>query len=523
MTILSLFLALQFLSIANASQTLMEYLELPARPINAKVSVDDEQKVSIMMTKSAGGTLELTNQNGDHFKLTLPAGALLHDTEISLAPITSFEQTELDFEQTPTGVEISPDGLELLKSATLTITPKTKISIKELAAFTANQAGEDVHLANIDSNGANGPVVLTLLHFSSYSIYGSLSIRESLRASAMSLQKNRIANWVADQLQRQKNGEVIDQDWFKTSLKEWIDRVLVPVTNEVQSCQAGRAAISELLGLDRTTALLGGNLQDMLNNNLTTVLYNRTYHYCYQEAEKACYQDHRPFDVQIAALQAARQSQLLFDSLNPFAVKMMELAEKCLHFEFELHSFMRAGEVNAGMTITAEAKFPVNYNIVGQPIKNTGPIRVTNMTMDTGDTDTVCTLTSLTAPPVDLFIPRLLVADLRFDQSLWVDIGNLVPPSQGNFMCVYTNPDSGEQTSMPISMPPGGGAGSVWGGMFIGTHTLGRFKDYNMKNGMFEPRKWDVLYGDIFATKSYNHKVEEIEERTNLIIYHRPK
>ena len=518
------FLVTCFALCAHAELTLKEYLEQPAHPIDAKIKVDETKKVTVLIKAKEGGELELTNTRGDNFKLTIPAEALLLDTEISLSEISTFENSVLNFSQTPSGVEISPDGLALFKVATLTITPKIKISPKELAAFTSNASGMDVHFANINSNGATGPIELSLLHFSNYSIYSSLTVRESIRSASMSLSKNRISNWIANQLQLKKNGENYDQEFFENSIKDWINSVLKPMINDIGSCAAGRATIVELYGSERQAELLGLDIKKHIDINFREVLFNKTYNYCYEETERACYQDHRPFDVLHAGLSAARQSMLMLDYLNPFAIKMLNLSEKCLNFEFEMYSKMTGGDSSSGVSVTAKAKFPFNYDSYGRPLKITGPIQVMDMQMFTEGSDTECSLTSLSAPPVDMTITHFGMADMRFDQTLWVNLANLIPPSQGNFLCIITDPDTGHKTPFPISMPPGGPTeNSFWGGMLVATHHLGKARDYNMEKGQLEPRKWNVHYGDIFATKDYDQKVEEVTEKTNIIIYHRPK
>ena len=74
-----------------------------------------------------GGVLRTWNERGDGIELTVPAGALTEDVEISLRPLSEPPTDAIAAHVFP-GVELLPDGLSLLVPATLRVTPAVPVA-----------------------------------------------------------------------------------------------------------------------------------------------------------------------------------------------------------------------------------------------------------------------------------------------------------------------------------------------------------------------------------------------------------
>lgn len=74
-----------------------------------------------------GGVLRTWNERGDGIELTIPAGALTEEIEISLRPLST-PPTEVIAAHIFPGVELLPDGLSLLVPATLRVTPAVPVA-----------------------------------------------------------------------------------------------------------------------------------------------------------------------------------------------------------------------------------------------------------------------------------------------------------------------------------------------------------------------------------------------------------
>ena len=64
---------------------------------------------------AAGGTLDATGADGTAYKLTIPAGALVSDADLSMTPVSSIGG--LPFDSLVGAVDLQPDGLQLLTPA----------------------------------------------------------------------------------------------------------------------------------------------------------------------------------------------------------------------------------------------------------------------------------------------------------------------------------------------------------------------------------------------------------------------
>jgi hypothetical protein len=112
----------------------------------------------------AGGTVKTTAADGTEFALSIPEGALLEPTTVTLTPVTSIGGLPMSG-GLEAAVDISPDGLYLYAVATLTITPAKAMGGAETIGFGYRGSGSDFHLEPLLSGTG---LVYGLVHFSGY-------------------------------------------------------------------------------------------------------------------------------------------------------------------------------------------------------------------------------------------------------------------------------------------------------------------------------------------------------------------
>jgi hypothetical protein len=504
---------------AFADLSLIDYMNQSPQPMNAALVASEEHTAQADIDQS-GGSIQLQISDGSTFQLTIPAGALPRKTKISMAELVSFEHPLLAQAKSKIGVQLSPDGLLFAKPAILKIIPKTPIAISDLVPITADHDGQEVRLATIDPTSVVtvNSVELSLNHFSPYVLTGSQTLRESILKAFNSLAASRIQAWTANEILKMKQGQTTDLAVFQKAFNEYFETVVKVHAGSVESCEGGLESQRQLLGWLRQVQLLGAD-DSIATDNFKTALSTKTAKLCKARVEIACYQDHRPFDVIEIALGFQRQAQLLGVENDPTGDELLHLAEKCAHFEFEMKSEIFNSE-DFVMSVTAETKIKLWIENIFEGFKSQGSVQVTSMKLDLDPIK--CTLTSLIAPPANSDIVDFGLRDYRFDQSLGVFIRGLYPQSAGNFKC---KDDSSPPNVFDISLPMAGTQdpdSSFWGGMFLAFHSQPRANEYNAKEDKYEFFKWDVLYGEKFATKKYIRSLEMLKEETHMTIYHRP-
>jgi len=110
-----------------------------------------------------GGEVSAVGGDGTVYRLSVPSGALLFETAITITPVSAIPDLPL------TGgllaaVEFAPDGLQLWAGATLTIELPSAPDPADLAGFGWQGAGDGVHLALVAVEGST--LTLGVTHFS---------------------------------------------------------------------------------------------------------------------------------------------------------------------------------------------------------------------------------------------------------------------------------------------------------------------------------------------------------------------
>lgn len=135
----------------------------PGPSITPLLDTDRESNASI---GPDGGTVEATGADGTEYTLTLPADALVEETEISLTPIIRIDDLPMSGGFVA-GVHFEPSGLELFRTAILTTTPPAELSLgadEALTGFVYDGSGENLALTLAEA--AESSFSLPVDHFS---------------------------------------------------------------------------------------------------------------------------------------------------------------------------------------------------------------------------------------------------------------------------------------------------------------------------------------------------------------------
>lgn len=121
-------------------------IAVTARPRPARVRPQlDTARVAAADVGRGGGSVTATGADGTRFTLTIPAGALLDPTNVSLTPLTSAGKLPMGARGLK-AVEIGPSGQDLLKPATLAIAPPKLPGKAALTGFAFDSGGRQFHL-----------------------------------------------------------------------------------------------------------------------------------------------------------------------------------------------------------------------------------------------------------------------------------------------------------------------------------------------------------------------------------------
>lgn len=496
---------------------LVDYLNQSSASINLKVATDSNFEVEVAVTAKQPATMQLKGKDGTVYTLEIPADALLENATIKMTEIKHLGQNNFQITHNPYGVVLEPSGLEFAKPARLIIDLAKPIPTQTMVPISGMHNGDDISLAMIDINENLDPNKVTLMvsHFSTYSIFGSLTARETIFRAFNELTKNRISSWFADQVIKAKEGRPFDPDYFKKTLVDGFDLVVKPRLLNFTSCEGGRLALQDYLSWQRQAQLLGFEMDTSGQVPYARVATTKAASLCYDQAKLACYVDHRPFDVLVMALGFARQSALIGMNNDSEVDRLLELASKCINFEIEVTSSLTITD-----SYTMIAKGTGRFMVLNRDFFNPfvdGMIKIVDVKMHDMDD---CTLVGIDAPEADFLMKKIFMNDIKFDQSLGVFINPISPKSNAHFECPI-----GDGSSFPISIPGTPEPSEIFGGFYMMLHSQPTANEFNPKKGYYEMFKWNVLHGEKFATKSYKRSVPafNLEENTEFTIYHRPR
>jgi hypothetical protein len=241
----------------------------PPNPLDVSIRTNPA-KAQTKVLGPAGGTLRLRLADGTEVHLKLPAGALVFDTEIGMAPAAiegwGFAPTGL------AAVQLSPEGLDLLVPASLSFRRAETDSSPNTGQIAWAANGIDLH--PIPASDALSGATIPIDHFSGYGFAWDLTESywgdwEQYRGRTWEAYIEQILAGILNQ-ERQRQFilgedplEALDQ-MVMGMLNSWYDWVYTSLMSSAEtSCANGRAAAAAQITLSRRIALIGGDMHDL--------------------------------------------------------------------------------------------------------------------------------------------------------------------------------------------------------------------------------------------------------------------
>lgn len=223
----------------------------PPNPLDVQAHTDGSRRATATIGL-AGGTLEATGADGTRYTLTVPAGALLSDAQISMTPIVSIEG--LPFSGgLAAGVQLEPSGLRFGDFVTLEIDGHPPVSAQAETGFLYQQDGEELQLYPVDEDPAS--TTLEVMHFSGVGIArGTEAERNAQLLRATTDVEGRLGQQLATLF---RPGEPADHTAVGATLRAYHDQIVRPLILAALS-DDGLAvqAINRYLGWDRLVQLM---------------------------------------------------------------------------------------------------------------------------------------------------------------------------------------------------------------------------------------------------------------------------
>jgi hypothetical protein len=199
--------------------------------------LDDSRAVSATIGVD-GGVVQATGSDGTEYTLTVPADALLEDTQITLTPILEIPDLPMSGGFVG-GAHFEPSGLELFRTATLQVTLPSAPDLgsdARLAGFVYDDDGKNLALTIAEAEGDS--FSLPVLHFSGGGAGSATpsNLKEAFAAGGADA-------YVAELLEGLSN---LDFPAIDSSLRRWYEQRIKPALQAaVSSDQALASALGE--------------------------------------------------------------------------------------------------------------------------------------------------------------------------------------------------------------------------------------------------------------------------------------
>ena len=488
-------------------------------PIDLAVTPETGNTVSALIP-AAGGELRATGSDGTVYALTIPDGALVADTEISMTPVASV--TGL-----PTGgdvtfaVQLAPDGLHLDDFATLTITPAAALPIDQQIPFGYEAAGSGMFLALPVVNDPR--VQLRILHFSGYGVTKGLladlgPVRQRLGGDAEARLNSQIAELLARERVLEQSGQPVAIDFHEQlrSLLDEFQRQVVDVRLAAAgtSCANARLALESLLNIIKQRQMLFPDADPSVPVSLLTTLA----HVCTQEEYELCRDEHIVWRMLPVILQMEHRRQVLGIPDEAEWAFEKNLAAKCLTFEvrFESEASVQQGPVRAVSAVTSKVFIALDPD----SLRVTGHSSLTN---------TAYKITSKVSGGCSIKGTRggseLKVTDLSFTFDPPKTVPGTTTQDPGTLKDVTLTYLPGQTTEVGSIACPGAPAQTLsalnWSDMYLGIHPGERAKP----DGAYATKVWKVAQAAKMGTKEWDLTAAAagIAEHGTFELYHEPR
>ncbi len=313
----------------------------PANPVDVDGTADATRAVSEYVDWQ-GGTIEATGADGTTYELTIPQGALVDETRITMTPLTKVDGLPFGG-GLRAGVDLAPDGLRFVKPATLEISGASIDPALE-TGFAYHGDGQDLHLSPmVRDPHVHGFVVQ---HFSAYGIaHGTDAERRDLLVRRTESTERQLEQIVAQELQRDRQhqlglpgGAPARLEVIEGAIEAYHDQVLEPLMKAALTDDGlvGRA-INRYLLWERTVQLMLGDdifpaKRDARANEFRQIILNAS-----QRAYERCLAGNVG-EIPVL-ISWERQIQLL--ELGHLVAPLHDRLRKCARFELDMESDVR--------------------------------------------------------------------------------------------------------------------------------------------------------------------------------------
>jgi hypothetical protein len=230
-------------------------------PPTVTVTEDLSNEASVEVSSDAGASVETSGGAGADFSLTVPDGAVLQPTAVSITPIVSLGSSLLG-SVFIAGVQMEPEGLTLFKPATLEITLPPGTPTDGIVGFASNGDGTDFHFVPATAFGS--VVTLQISHFSTAGVAESCVAMADEQLLSPQAYADNIASCIAAAAQ-DRDGTFPDnmtqeeRTAIQVALANWYYEVVEPLLSDGAACLDDQGCSQEggehllLLGIQEYT------------------------------------------------------------------------------------------------------------------------------------------------------------------------------------------------------------------------------------------------------------------------------
>lgn len=453
----------------------------------AELTVDLEpgQAVSSVVP-ATGGELTTVGSDGTRYTLTIPEGALLTDTYITMTPIASI--ADFPFSGGLGGaVQLEPEGLYFYEDVILTIDTAQDIPLENQVFFGFNAESDGLYLASPVVESAD--IQIRLQHFSGAGVGNGVSAEKAAVLNRIADRTEaRIQSEVADYLsqERQKallgsedDAEVPEhirealQDYFNNVVKNRIKAALA----DSATCEQGRRALQTYFGYERQRQLLGVDDDTGIDVNDLLLKIGRK---CLDEAYQECLNEHIIHKILPFWLGFERQKQLLgLTDDGGLSEYGMQLVEQCLRFEVKFESsaqfdgYEGEGSMQSRVTASVPMRFTFAGGLLDAKLEGQGPLVNTNFSaMPFDEYKKPCSVDNRRGGGEFSAFALVPVTQSKGEDSVVVDVVLVYDPGQTSESYTATcerKPDDKYSPKPPPQVLTVGPA-AFWTAMYVVTH-----------------------------------------------------
>lgn len=491
------------------------------------VQVNLSSTTSSGAVDSAGGEIQVTDQNGNVITLSIPEGAV-YEEQVSMTVISSLDGATLSGGLLA-GVDIQPDGLQLLKPAMLTIEPADPDIIADLLSmdseyllttFAYRGNGSDFHY--YPYRIVDDKIVMIIQGFSGYGGGGAnQGDRQSQKSHPPSDPRDQANQEIEEILTEEARQQQEDPDYqppeenqekLTEILRRWLHDSVIPMAEAAETDDSIlHCAVNEWLTWEATAQILG--VIDVDRNPFTAEIATITGHIRngYQNALNRSHQravsNNDASEIQMTLLLEAESQLLGFDH------DATEILEKIRRFELEFES--EISESGGGFTVGVETE-TIMLPFDEDNFKYTGEGSISHVKVEF-----LCMISHSTFPGTffaetgDIPVPRATrpscdgrtlpqpPAPPTPDMLLVVEPG--LPTEIVTIQC------EDHEEPVPYPFQP------VWFGSFGFLH-----EDILDESEGFLVTGWNITFGQPYATKTLSKSADGLIGNTELTLHYAP-